>query len=191
MLVLGINASPHREGTGATLLARALEQATKEGAETKTIHLADITMPHYHGDLEVEEVDPSLKVLVANMLAVQAIIFSFPIHWFGMNDRMASLLAHLTPLEDEGKFLLEGRVFGLIATCAEDGAASGLERAMLTLTNMGMLMPPYGALFHNITMAENSEDGWQENDLPLMGTSVVRLAKQVAGMTWDYKDMAP
>lgn len=41
IFIVGINGAPHRNGRCAKLLKRALKSCEKQGARTKTVHLAD------------------------------------------------------------------------------------------------------------------------------------------------------
>ena len=188
VFVLGINGSPHKNGHGVKFLRRALAQARLEGARTTIRHLVDINLAYHNGQYTTKT-PPGADELFRIIAGADALILSSPTRWYNVSDLMKNFLDHLTVFEMRG-FKLEGKVFGLIATCEDDGGQACLEKMTSMLYHQGMVGAPYAMYYHNITMARHSENRWQEIDSTLLGGNVVRFARRVRvdqPQPWDYK----
>lgn len=183
--ILGVNGSPHREGTGSRLLAESLLGAHAAGAEeVELVHLADVITKFPPADYG-KEMPPPLKSLSELLLRADGIIFSTPVNWFNMSTLMKALFDLMTPLEFPD-FPLEGKVAGLIATCDEDGGQQALSLMAAPLVHYGFIIPPYGMVFHNNKVAAASEGNWQSRDCRLLGQNVARMVKKTKSAAWGY-----
>jgi len=105
MKVLAINGSPRKGWNTATLLNRALEGATSEGAETELIHLYDLNFKgckscfacklkdgkSYGKCAQKDELTPILE----KIREVDALIFGSPIYFGTVTGEMRSFLERL------------------------------------------------------------------------------------------------
>ncbi len=189
--ILGINGSPHKEGFGSGLLVEALEQSSKEGAQTKITHLVDHNVGFFPGEYSAET-PKGHDELFSLLEWADGIIFSSPVYWFSMSALMKNFIEHITSLEECRDFALEGKVASFIATCEEDGGQKVISDMAAPLIHMGLIIPPYSMLFHNRHMAEKSEKAWQKDDHRLVGANIVHMARILAGAkdnTWGYDRM--
>ena len=105
MKVMAFNGSPRKQWNTATLLAKALEGAASQGAETELIHLYDLTYKgciscfacktkggKSYGRCAVED---SLTPLCARIREADALILGSPIYLGDMTGQMRSFLERL------------------------------------------------------------------------------------------------
>lgn len=185
--ILGINGSPHKEGGGAKLLDAALRECAIKGTAVRAVHLVDYVKSFHDGSI-TDHVRPEMKELFSLLSAADGIILSSPVHWFTMSSLTKSFIDHLTVLE-MGGFLLEGKVVSFIATCDEDGGQKTCLDMAGPLIHMGCVIPPYATFFHNKNMEGRSEDGWQNNDILLLGANLVAMCRLICDATWGYENL--
>ncbi len=139
--VIAVNGSPRKKGNTAELLERALDGAAQEGADTKLIHLFDLTFQgctscfackvrgsKYAGG--VCSMPDRLKPVLEELLAADAVIIGSPIYLADVTGPVRSLVERLIfpsiSYENMGKSLFPGKVdIGFIYTMnnTEDQAA--------------------------------------------------------------------
>lgn len=159
--ILGINGGSVGGNTHA-LLDRALIATRRSGSRTKTIHL-----PFPKAKWELLDYD--------------GVIFATPVHWFNVSAPMKEFIDSLTlPLESEEDFAnppypLDGIVCAFIASCSEDGGQQAINAMMAPLNHMGMIVMPFGSVFHNINMQNHGQRGWQETEIEGIGERMVEF----------------
>ncbi len=97
------------------------------------------------------------------LLSAKGVIFASPVHWFNVSVPMKNFIDSLTEFADE-PYKLEGKVAIFLATCNEDGGQQAINSMMIPLNYMGVLIPPFASLIHNLSMEKHGQDGWQ-NDI--------------------------
>lgn len=186
--ILGINGSPHKDGTTAKLLGLVLAGAKKSGATTEIIHLYDFNIKPAPGNYSVDpKTEISAKMpkddmqkLYPKITKAAGLVFATPNYWANMSGVMKNFIDRLTPLENEG-FQLEGKIAAFIATAKEN--EGGVEMAALSmvaaLSQMGVLIPPLGIMWYpgKWVRTEGTDEYWAFTDAPEVGQTMVRLAK--------------
>lgn len=105
MIVIGINGSPRKNGNTATLLNKALEGASSQGAETEIIHLYDLNFRgckscfacktkggKSYGKCAVKD---DLAPILEKVEKADAIILGSPIYFGSVSGEMRSFLERL------------------------------------------------------------------------------------------------
>jgi multimeric flavodoxin WrbA len=180
MKIIGFNGSPHRKGPVASLLNAALKSAESEvkalqrNSEVKRYDLVDVVRDFHDGSYDGEPA--TLKPVFSDMRDADGFLFATPAHWFNVSSLMKCFIDWMTSHE----FDFQGKVFGTIVHCEEDGGNQAAAAIVLPLLHMGLLIAPYSAFFKNRHGAEQSEAGWQLVDHRLVGKNVVRLAACIA-----------
>jgi multimeric flavodoxin WrbA len=185
-LILGVNGSPNKKGYVAKLLATAMREAERRGAETKTVHLADFKILPPSGKLNpkvyLETTKDGMPRLQRLVLEADGIIFATPTHWFNMSSLMKIFVDRLTALEDYG-FLLEGKAAGVISYGPQGGGFNAALSLAAPLIQMGLSIPPYGLIFD-----EGRRDGWVNDDLKLLAKNMLLQisAGRELKLNWGY-----
>lgn len=155
--ILGINGSPRKQGASARNLLKTMHFVDKYGGRTEIVHLVDkkiatcegcysnnprdCTYPCIHND--------DTRWLHKLLLEADGFILATPVYWFGPGPLTENFIAKLTALENNN-YMLEGRAAGIIVSCGMHGADSVAQRLLLVFSQMGILVPPYGAVLCNI-----------------------------------------
>ncbi len=187
ILILGINGSSNKNGLCASLLKKALNSVSENGAKTKIYNLIDIEKEFYHSNYKkVPEKD--FKKLSKEILNADGFILATPVHWMNMSSLMKNFIDKLTFFELSG-FKLENKVAGFIAVGEEDGGWQTTLNMAGPLNHQGIIFPPYSMFFYNKRFAEKSDNAWMKNDLSLLGKNIVELCKMIKlyKPNWDYK----
>jgi multimeric flavodoxin WrbA len=197
--IVGINASPRKEGKTRFLLEVALKAATKEGAVTEIIDLYDIPLRPclgcYSEDRELcgpkkcteGELEDGMKGIQEKLLAVDGIIFATPVYWFNVSGVMKNLIDRLASLENVGK-LLDGKVAGFVATAEEDGAINAIMHLMAVASDMGLLIPPY-SLVNSTGVTKIEDDHEAIRDAKRLGKNMVRLIRLLEKRDFTWWEM--
>ena len=180
--ILGINGSPHREGDTAKMLREVLESTKKFGAKTEAVNLADINMEVYHGNYDKEPDREAMKFFEL-MSRFDGYVFASPVHWLATSSLMKILIDNLTYLEAPD-FPLQGKVFGVVTHCFEDGGFQAGAQILSVLNNIGMIAPPYAIVLRNKNITKNEDTEWMWSDTALLGKNIVSLCKKLK----DSKD---
>ena len=188
IFILGINGSPHHEGTTCELLNLLLSGASEAGAETRVVHLYDLNIVHEPGHYSQNPLKavPSemprdgIVELYPEILRADGLVFATPVYWANMSGVMKDFIDHLTPLENDG-FQLEGKVAAFIAASKEN--EGGLEMAVMSmvtaLAQMGVLIPPNSVMWYpgGWTTTRKKFDSWAKKDAPKVGRNMVKLVE--------------
>ena len=156
--VLGINGSPRNNSTTDSLLNIALKGAIDSGAkETEILRLAEYSLPpcegcvSYQGVCNLEECisngGADVKRVLSNIQSADVLLFATPVYWFGPSGLMKNLIDSMTSLEHKQK-LLDGRVGGILCSYEEEGASMTISQLFLTLSDMGLMFPPYAYTYN-------------------------------------------
>src|SRR3989338_810134 len=155
--ILGINGSPHKDGTVAELLDMVLVSAAADGAETKTVNLYDLHMipteGNYSENPALETVENAQKddvtALYPEILRADGLVLATPVYWANMSAVMKNFIEHLTPLENDG-FLLQGKIGAVIAASKENegGVEMAATSVVVALIEMGLLFPPNSVMWY-------------------------------------------
>lgn len=188
--ILGINGSPHKDGIVCELLQSLLDGAVKAGAETKLVHLYDLTFGHDGGSYSKDAAaaipknapKDDLTALFPDIVRADGLVLATPVYWANMSGIMKDFIDRLTPLENQD-FQLEGKVASFIAASKEN--EGGLEMAAMSmvtaLCQMGVLVPPNGVMWHpgKWVTSKGESVTWAQQDAPRVGRNMVRLVEML------------
>lgn len=193
--ILGINGSPHADGTVVRLLHAVLEGAQAAGGETEVIHLYHLrispTPGLYSKDPALETVanmpDDDMKSLYEKILRASGIVFATPNYWALMSGLMKTFIDRLTPLENEYK--LTGKIAAFISASKKNhgGTEFAAMSMLIPIIQMGFIVPPFSVLWYpsGVQQAGGAEETqWAFSDAPYVGRNMVLLAERTAGMRW-------
>lgn len=197
VFILGVNGSPRKEGRVAKMLAKVLRAAERRGARTKVIHLCEHKIFSHSGQLNqkvyVERTKDDMPAFQRLCLEADGIVFATPTHWFNVSSLMKLFLDRLTSLEDfklgnHHLFLLEGKAAGFVVYGPQGGAASAAQVLTMTANHMGMLIPPYGAIFDE--GRRTIYDKWINKEYDVLGKNIVQYVKaqKELKLNWGYPD---
>lgn len=184
--ILGVNGSPNRNGHVSAMLARVLKHAKRYGARVRTAHLADYEILPHSGRLGSkwyrEKTRDDMSQLHSLVLKADGIVFASPTHWFSMSSHMKLFIDRLTSLEDFN-FLLEGKVVGFVVYGPQGGALNNAMLLMMIASSMGMVIPPYAAVFD-----EGRGDRWLSREYGLLAKNIVQQIKagKTLKLNWGY-----
>jgi multimeric flavodoxin WrbA len=174
--ILGIGGAPRvARSPSCKLLERALEAAKGLNATTSLTLLTN----------ELLDDKSSVKALQDAIKKCDGLIIATPVHWYNVSVLIKRLLDEV--FEDFDEEELDGKPFGVIATCNEDGANQALASIVMPLNGYGLLLPPYCALIHNLTIVSVLEKldlkrrkwfEWQDKDVEHIGKEVTEYARQ-------------
>lgn len=183
-LILGINGSTRKDGHVAGLLKSVMGSASKLGAETRIINLAEYLILPHDGKLDdkasIEDTSDDMPGLQRLVLKADGLVLATPTHWFNMSSRMKLFTDRLTSLE-HNKFLLEGKVAGLISYGPQGGALVPLMILTTVVLNMGMVIPPYCLIFD-----EGRNEKWPKYDKRVMAKNMLHQIKVSKRFNWGY-----
>ena len=196
---MGINGSARTDGWTVSLLREALEWSRKAGADTKLLHLPLLNVEYCTGSYSE---DPSLcnleacirgKVgdafgsIVWDLLEADAVLFGTPVYWYSPSALLKTLLERMTSLENMEAFMMRGKVAGVIVVGEEGGAVQTASSLLITLTEMGFVIPPIGAVY----LLRRWDDGRKREayeDARALGFNVVKMAEMLGKEAWDWID---
>ncbi len=194
---MGINGSARTDGWTVSLLKEALKWSRKAGAEVKLLHLSMLNVAPCTGSYSE---DPSLchleacikgKVgdafgsIVWDLLEADAVIFGTPVYWYSPSALLKTLLERMTSLENMGAFMMRGKVAGVIVVGEEGGAAQTASSLLITLTEMGFVIPPVGAVYL-LRRWDDVRKREAYDDARALGFNVVRMAEILGRDGWDW-----
>jgi multimeric flavodoxin WrbA len=195
VFILGVNGSPRKDGRVARMLEKVLAAAKKREARVRTIHLVDHKILPHSGRLNqkvyIERTKDDMPALQRLVLEADGIVFATPTHWFNVSSLMKLFLDRLTCLEDykignRNVFLLEGKIAGFVVYSPQGGGASTAAILMMTANQMGMLIPPYGAIFDE--GRRGAYDEWITKEYEVLGKNIVQYvnAQRQCKLNWGY-----
>lgn len=185
-LILGIQGSPNKAGKVARMLRSVLIEARKRGAQVRLVNLADCKILPHSGKFDpavfIEKTKDDMPKLQKLVLGADGIVFATPTHWFNMSSLMKLFIDRLTSLEHYD-FLMEGKVAGFIAYGPQGGAVNALMPLLFFANQMGMVVPPYAAIFD-----EGRNDTWVKKDLELLAKNIIQQIRtgKDQRINWGY-----
>ncbi|MEM5778129.1 MAG: flavodoxin family protein [Candidatus Aenigmatarchaeota archaeon] len=157
ILIIGINGSPHKNGTTAMVLNRILESSKKHGAEVKLIHLIEKKITPCKGCYSEDpklckypcNIKDDMQDILKLMIKADGFVFATPTYWFNMSGLMKNFIDRLTNLATRG-YKLEGKVGVFIAASKEDegGKVFASASMALAMNHLGLMIPPYSIMFY-------------------------------------------
>lgn len=174
-----VNASPKSDGTLSTLLTQFENYAAELGVQVTTINLVHTDIPFVTGELDLALTNPLpfQKALIES----DGIVIATPTYWFNVPARLKNFIDNLTILEENG-YLLEGKVGGIIVYAPQGGDTTVLASLMLPLNHMGVVFPPYSAIFYR-----GKQDTWVDQDIKDMAKRIIVQidAQKKLSLKWD------
>ncbi len=192
--VLGLLGSPHKDRETAQLFFAALKAAEFEGAKTEWYSLYDGEIKPCIGCIREEEpyckfpciFEDYGKFLLEKIYEADGIIFATPVYWFAPSGVIKNLIDRMTSLENMVAFgepsYMEGKVVGVITTCADDGASFAGSYLLATLNSMGAILPPWAMAYSKRTKMP-LHDNKALLDAVNIGLLIVRTIKRLNGDT--------
>lgn len=191
VFVVGINGSPHKNGTTAAMLKKFLTGVRRHGGQTKLIHLIDneirpclgcySTNPRLCKYPCVQKDD--MQKIYPLLIKADAIVFGTPVYWFNMSGLMKNFIDRLTCLA-AGGYLLEGKVGAFFAASKEDegGKVNAAITMASALNHLGLMLPPYGILFYPgkeeiVKKGKIIWDNWVLEDASKIGGNIIQLCR--------------
>lgn len=191
ILVVGVNGSPHKNGTTTKMLKKLLASVKRHGGETRLIHLADCKINPCLGcysegpklcTYPCKQKD-GMQKLYPLLLKADAIVFGTPVYWFNMSGLMKNFIDRLTCMA-VGGYLLEGKIGVFFAASKEDegGRANAVISMAAAMNHFGLLVPPYGILFYPgkeeiVKKGKVIWDDWVSEDAVKIGANIVQLCR--------------
>lgn len=180
--VLGINASPRKDGNTVLMIQTVLESVRKEGGKAELIHLVDYPVSHclgcYSKDNKLctpQVFKDMLPAVYEKLIESHAYVFGTPVYWFSISGLMKNFIDLLTALENVEK-LLENKVAGCVISMEEDGAVNAASQILIPLNFMGVLIPPFAITYaRGDLFSSENEDTLRELDL--IGKNLVKFAR--------------
>ncbi len=163
-LILGICGSPQgRKSKCYELLVRALQgaEAHRNKPHTKALILAE---------------NFNVSMLKRELKQAHGLIVATPTHWFNVSVLTKRLIDEVFWDFSAKPWDLEDMALGVVANCNEDGGNQAIASVVMPLNHCGLLIPPFGTLFHNEGMPSHGEDGWQ-NELEEVGKQVATFMR--------------
>ena len=191
VFIIGINGSPHKDGTTVMALNRILESSKNHGAIVKLIHLVDKNINPCKGCYSIDpklckypcNIKDDMQDILNLMLRADGFVFATPVYWFNMSGLMKNFIDRLTNLATRG-YKLEGKIGVFIASSKEDegGKVIASMSMALALNHLGLLIPPYSILFYpgkEEIVLKNKVVwvDWELKDSKLIGKNIVRLCE--------------
>jgi putative NADPH-quinone reductase len=120
MKIIGINASPRKNGNTQTLVEAALSGAAEKGAKTRLVNLRELTMNGCIGCSKCKK-DPGkcsqmddLTPLLQDMTTCNAVIMGTPVYWYQVSaqfkmlvDRLFCFSYYVENLEKQGEYIMK------------------------------------------------------------------------------------
>ncbi len=159
MKILGILASPHRNGGSAQLLYAALKAASLEGCETEIASLYDGEIKSCIGCIDDSEpnckypciFDDYGKILLEKIYHSDGIIFATPTYWYTVSSPLKALIERITSLEHMITYgeqsYIENKIVSAIAVGADGGVVSTISYLLTVFNSMGAIIPPWAMAY--------------------------------------------
>jgi len=189
VLIVGINGSPHKNGTTIMALNRVLESSKRQGADVKLINLVDKNIKPCRGCYSEDprickypcNIKDDMQEILELLVKSDGIVFATPVYWFNMSGLMKNFMDRLTSLATRG-YKLEGKVGVFIAASKEDEGGKTLASIIMasTMNHLGLLIPPYSIMFYpgkekTVENGKNVWIDWELKDSKLIGKNIVKL----------------
>jgi multimeric flavodoxin WrbA len=131
MKILGISASPRKDGATVTMLNEALKAAKAAGAEVEMFSVAGKNIQPCEGCWSCTKTGKckqkdDVTVLFEKMLAADGIIFGSPVYFYGMTAQAKAIIDRTISLREPGKNLAN-KVFGVVTSAGSLGMVDVLK----------------------------------------------------------------
>jgi multimeric flavodoxin WrbA len=156
MKILGISASPRKDGNTVAMLDEALKAAKAEGAEVELYSVAGKNIQPCEGCWSCTKTGKckqkdDVTVLFEKMLAADGIIFGSPVYFWGMTAQAKAIIDRTISLREPGKNLAN-KVFGVVTSAGSLGMVDVLkdlsfycvQRRMLPANQVSAYIGPEG-----------------------------------------------
>lgn len=138
MRVLGIMASPFKEGNSDILLDKALEGCKSEGASVEKIYLAEEGLPACKGCFACKGkgecvTTPEINYLLNKIRRADALLISTPVWWYSYSSYLKLLIDHLVVfVREDYSSTIAGKKVAVIAVSA-GGDNAGTRETIFVL----------------------------------------------------------
>lgn len=200
IFVIGINGSPHKDGTTSFMLKKFLRSVKRHEGKTELIHLIDKNIRPCLGCYSknpklcrypcVQKDD--MQTIYPKLIKADAIVFGTPVYWFNMSGPMKNFIDRLTCLAPGG-YLLEGKVGVFFAVSKEDegGKLTAAQSMATALNHLGLLIPPYGIMFYPgrekiVKKGGALWEDWFSGVASKIGRNIIQLCKFLRKMKFKW-----
>ena len=156
MRILGISASPRKDGTTVAMINEALKSAKAAGADVELFSVAGKNIQPCEGCWSCTKTGKckqkdDVAVLFEKMLAADSIIFGSPVYFWGMTAQAKAIIDRTISLREPGKNLAS-KVFGVVTSAGSLGMVDVLkdlsfycvQRRMLPANQVSAYVGPDG-----------------------------------------------
>ncbi|MEM5798062.1 MAG: flavodoxin family protein [Candidatus Aenigmatarchaeota archaeon] len=191
IFVLGINGSPHKDGSTAKLLKKFLKSVEKYGGQTELVNLAEYDIRPCLGCYSRNpklckypcNIKDDMQKIYPLLVKSDAIAFGTPIYWFNMSGLMKNFIDRLTCFAPKG-YMLEGKVgiFFAVSKENEGGRLNATLSMAYAMNHLGLWIPPYGLMFYPAKekIVKNGKivwDNWVFSDASKISKNIVHLCR--------------
>lgn len=188
--IIGVCASPFKTGNTAMVLKTAMEaiEAVDSSVKLEMIYLPD-DFPNHDGRRDEEKYSPAKRItmlptqggcrkIVRKIRKADGILFGTPTRNFGAEPRMMNLFSWLMTTVDYPEYPLQWKVANFITACESDGGQSSNAQMWSPAAHLGYVAAPFPLYYNKFTdKTPGSEEYWQVEDQPELGTNLLKLVK--------------
>jgi len=173
--VLGIVSSPRKGGNTETLTKIALEEASKEGADTNILHLSDYTIQACDSCLSCLStkrcrIEDDLEKVYQKMIEANGIILASPVYHASITPQLKALMDRAGFIANAKGKAFKGKIGGAITVASRAGHLTAFSQILLYLWCCGFITP--GGSYYTVATADEPDDVLKDN----VG---VKLAKEL------------
>ncbi len=165
-IILGIGGSLRPGSTAALALQTALAGAESVGAETRTIDLAQLPLPMFHGTYELDSYTPEGREAILTLLnatrTADGLILASPTYHNTISGSLKNALDYMELLKDDRPPRLEGKVVGVISV--QLGTSGTGNNTLTTMILAARAMRAWVA--PSMVAVPNSPNAFDEEGLP-------------------------
>lgn len=222
--VLGISCSPrlvengHKHSRSEKLLEKFMGYVRQFGGEGEIINLLKTGMKSCEGCASdskdsrqcvfpcIHRDDRTNEILL-EIIASDALVLATPIYWGSASSSLRILIEKMTSLENNrdeilkkfGRDPLEGKTFVVLASQDVEGASLALSQITWALTQMGLMLLPYGLIFKQAILEKRlvriglrilgiKKFEWIENTIRLAARNTVLLTSLIKQNNFRFDD---
>ena len=221
--VLGISASPRATiknssnndnlSLSDSMLVRLMNHVEEFGGKHKIIRLADKKIAPCAGCYSKDEnacifpcihEDDDTNGILEEIIGADALAFATPIYWGSVSSLLRILIEKMTTLENNrwniydktGRDPIEGKPYVLLSTQISEGSSLALTQMVWALTNMGLLLLPYGFIYKHallerkivkagLRLIGERKFEWTENTIRLAARNLILLTTVLKDYSFD------
>lgn len=184
MRVLGINGSPRRDGNTAVMIGWVLDELTRLGCETETLHLAgkplrgciDCRRCFVAQDRHCNMRGDALNDILDKMLAADGVVIGAPTYFANVPAEVKALIDRVGLVSLANGHMLKRKVGAAAISARRGGAIAAFDAVNHLFLHAEMIVP--GSSYWNMGYAPQGRD--IENDAE--GESTMRTLAQ--NMAW-------